>query len=50
MRVNREVYQRVLADKRADGIISENIVGDKRRGYLDVDYRMPVLGGTITKW
>lgn len=50
VRVNREVYQRVLADKRADGIISENIVGEKRRGYLDVDYRMPVLGGTITKW
>lgn len=50
VRVSRDVYQRVLADKRADGIISENAVGEKRRGYLDIDYRMPVLGGTITKW
>lgn len=50
VRVSRDVYQRVLADKRADGIISENVVGDKHRGELDIDYKMPVLGGTITKW
>jgi hypothetical protein len=50
VRVSREVYQRVLADKRQDGIISENVVGEKHRGYLDIDYKMPVLGGTITKW
>lgn len=50
VRVSRDVYQRVLADKRADGIISENVMGEKKRGYLDIDYRMPVLGGTITKW
>ena len=50
VRVSRDVYQRVLADKRQDGIISETVVGEKRRGYLDIDYKMPVLGGTITKW
>ena len=46
----RNGLQRVLADKRQDGIISENVVGAKHRGYLDIDYKMPVLGGTITKW
>ena len=50
VRVSRDVYQRVLADKRADGIITENVVGEKHRGDLDIDYKMPVLGGTITKW
>jgi len=50
IRVSNELLQKVLADKRDNGIIERNIVGQKRRGYLDVDYVMPVLGGTITKW
>ena len=39
-----------MADKRDNGIIERNIVGQKKRGFLDADYSMPVLGGTITKW
>jgi Family of unknown function (DUF6384) len=50
VRVNDDTFQRVLADKRDDGIIERNVVGEKKRGYLSVDYVMPVLGGTITKW
>ena len=50
IRVSNDVFQKVLADKRDDEIIERNLVGQKKRGYLDVDYVMPVLGGTITKW
>lgn len=50
VRVSSDTFQRVLADKRDDGIIEKNIVGEKKRGYLAIDYVMPVLGGTITKW
>lgn len=50
VRVSDEVFQSVLADKRDDGIIEKNLVGRKRRGTLDVEYVIPVLGGAITKW
>jgi hypothetical protein len=50
IRMNNDVFQQVLADKRDDGIIQRNLVGKKKPGYLDVDYVTPVLGGTITKW
>ncbi|WP_292533601.1 DUF6384 family protein [Methylocystis sp.] len=50
IRVNNEAFQRVLADKRDDGIIEKNLVGQKKRGSLDIDYVMPVLGGAITEW
>jgi hypothetical protein len=50
VRVSHDVFQRVAADKRENGIIDDNIVARKDRGYLDLNYVMPVLGGTITKW
>jgi Family of unknown function (DUF6384) len=50
MRVSNDVFEKVLLDKRDNGIIERNIVGQKKRGSLDVEYAMPVLGGTITKW
>lgn len=50
VRVSNEVFDKVSDDKRDNGIIERNIVGQKRRGILEVDYAMPVLGGTITKW
>ncbi len=50
VRVSNEVFDKVSDDKRDNGIIERNIVGQKRRGTFDVDYAMPVLGGTITKW
>jgi hypothetical protein len=50
MRVSNDVFEKVLLDKRDNGIIERNIVGQKKRGSLDVEYAMPVLGGRITKW
>jgi hypothetical protein len=50
VRVTNDTFEKVMADKRENGIIERNIVGQKKRGFLDADYSMPVLGGTITKW
>ena len=50
VRVSRETYERVAAEKRQTGIIESNIVAKKERGRLDLDYVIPVIGGTITKW
>ena len=50
VRVSNDTFEKVMADKRDNGIIERNIVGQKKRGFLDADYSMPVLGGTITNW
>jgi hypothetical protein len=50
VRVSEEVVMQVQQDKSDDGIVQRNRLGEKRRGYLDIDYLMPVLGGAITGW
>jgi hypothetical protein len=50
IRVSDEVAAQVQRDKNDDGIVQRNHLGEKRRGYLDVEYLMPVLGGAITQW
>jgi hypothetical protein len=50
VRVSPEVFEQVRRDKEDDGIVQRNRMGEKRRGYLDVDYTMPVLGGFILRW
>ncbi|WP_181701480.1 DUF6384 family protein [Chthonobacter albigriseus] len=50
VRVSEATFNRVRRDKEADGIVNDNIVGEKPRGSLDVAYAMPVLGGAITAW
>jgi len=50
VRVSEATAMQVQRDKTDDGIVQRNRLGEKRRGYLDVDYLMPVLGGTITRW
>jgi type II secretory pathway component PulM len=50
VRVSESTFNAVRADKNDDGIIEQNVVGEKRRGALEVDYRLPVLGGTILRW
>ncbi len=50
VRVPREVLERVRADKADDGIINANRVGEKKRGFLEPDWRIPVSGGAITRW
>ena len=50
VRVNEATAAQVQRDKNDDGIVQHNRLGEKRRGQLDVDYQMPVLGGAITRW
>jgi Family of unknown function (DUF6384) len=50
VRISDNTYQTISADKRADGIVQGNRLGEKKRGELDVTYLMPVLGGYITQW
>lgn len=50
LRVDEATFQRVAEDKRDDGIIQNDIVGVKRRGELDPDYRIETTGAAITDW
>jgi hypothetical protein len=50
VRVPEATWQAVGRDRNDDGIIQRNRVGEKRRGRLDVDYLMPVVGGAILEW
>jgi len=50
LRVPEETYRMIENDKRDDGIIENDIVGEKQPGYLDPNYSVAVLGGTITRW
>jgi hypothetical protein len=50
VRVPEQVYDAVRRDKSDDGIIQDNIVGEKPRGALEPVYTMPVMGGMITRW
>lgn len=50
LRVDETVFQQVAADKQDDGIIQNNILGEKKKGYLDPDYSVATSGGTITSW
>ncbi len=50
IRVPRDVYEAVRADKMADGIVDKRIVGKKERGKLEPAYTIPVVGGKITRW
>jgi len=50
IRVSEQVYRAVEADKLDNGIIDHNIMGVKQYGFLDIDYVVPVMGGTVTRW
>jgi len=50
VRVPQETFERIGDDKSDDGIIQNNIIGEKRRGELKIQYLIPVLDGTITRW
>jgi len=50
LRVPEFVYNSVGADKRDDGIIQRNIIGQKEAGFLDINYAIPVSGGAVTRW
>ena len=50
VRVPQSEYERVKADKIDNGLIDDAVVGEKRRGEIDVEYRVAVAGGAITEW
>ncbi len=50
VRVSESVFERVRWDKSDDGIIQQNPIGAKRRGYLDPEYTISTPGGMIVEW
>lgn len=50
VRVPEAVYRQVEADKRDNGINDQGRVGQKEDGFLETNYQVPVLGGTLTRW
>ena len=50
LRVDREVFEQVAADKQDDGIIQNNHFGIKPRGHLQPEYALPTTGAAITRW
>jgi hypothetical protein len=50
LRVDRQTFDRIVADKSDDGIIQQAVVGEKPRGALDPVYSIETTGGTITRW
>lgn len=50
VRVDESTFRAIAADKQDDGIIQNNVFGQKKRGYLEPEYLMPTPGGFITSW
>ncbi len=50
VRVPEATYAAVGEDKSDDGIVQDNILGEKPQGTLKVTYLMPVEAGAITEW
>ena len=50
LRVDQATFNRVANDKRDDGIIQNNIVGEKESGVLTPKYRIQTNGKAITNW
>ena len=50
LRVSEDVFSRIAADKQDDGIIQNNIVGQKKHGYLEPTFNINTSGATITEW
>jgi Family of unknown function (DUF6384) len=50
LRVDEATFNQVAADKRDDGIIEHDVIGEKRRGMLEPEYSVATTGAAITKW
>jgi hypothetical protein len=50
IRVPKTTYDKVAADKNDDGILEDNVLGEKPRGALKPVYEMDVMAGAITSW
>lgn len=49
-RVSKTIYDAVRRDKLEDGIVQKGVLGQKRRGELDIKWRSGVQDGAVTKW
>ncbi|WP_428686777.1 DUF6384 family protein [Roseibium sp.] len=49
-RVSETIYNAVRRDKEEDGIVQKGVLGQKRRGELEIKWRSGVQDGAITKW
>jgi hypothetical protein len=49
-RVSKDTFDKVGAEKRESGVITNNILGRKARGQLNVQYDAPTPDGAITEW
>ena len=50
VRVPIETFEAVRNDKARNGIVQNSRLAEKRRGFLEPEFRMPVLEGRITRW
>ncbi|MHA1554347.1 MAG: DUF6384 family protein [Alphaproteobacteria bacterium] len=50
VRVPKSTFDAIAADKRADGIVDDNTLGEKKRGSLDEIFLMNVEDGRIRQW
>jgi hypothetical protein len=50
VRVPEQVYRSVEADKADNSTIQRDLVAVKQFGFLEPDYVVGVLGGTVTQW
>lgn len=50
IKVPEDTYIAVERDRRDDGVLQRDRLGEKRPGEPDVAYALPVLGGAITQW
>jgi hypothetical protein len=50
VRVPQRTFEAVRRDKESDGIVDDDLLGEKPRGALAIDWAMPVEGGRITRW
>lgn len=50
IRVNQKTFYKIAEDKKDDGIIQANKVGEKQIGYLKPIFTIATTGATITDW
>jgi len=50
VRVDADTFEAVAADKRDDGIIQGEIIGNKPAGRIEPEYSINTTGATITEW
>ncbi|MEO0620802.1 MAG: DUF6384 family protein [Pseudomonadota bacterium] len=49
-RVPKALFDRIAADKQADGIVDAAVLGRKTPGQIEIDWATGLPGGAITEW